>query len=184
MEMTRLAIDDVIRLVPRRSGDDRGYFSETWNHRRLQEAGIDITFVQDNQSYSAKAGTVRGLHYQAPPHAQAKLVRVLCGATLDVAVDIRRSSPTYGKWVGAEISAEDGAQLLVPRGFLHGFVTLVDDTVVAYKVDSYYAADCAEAVRFDDQSLAIDWGIDPKDAVLSGKDANAPAFAGFETPFD
>ncbi len=183
MEMTRLAIPDVIRLVPRRFGDDRGYFSETWNQRRLDEAGIPLTFVQDNQSYSAKTGTVRGLHFQSPPNAQAKLVRVIRGSILDVAVDIRRGSPSYGQWVSAALSAEDGAQLLVPSGFLHGFITREPDTEVSYKVDGYYAADCDGAIRFDDPLLAIDWGIEAKDAVLSHKDAKAPGFDGFQSPF-
>lgn len=183
MEVTRLAIEEVIRLVPRRFADSRGFFSETWNQRRLAEVGIDLTFVQDNHSYSAKAGTVRGLHFQSPPNAQSKLVRVVRGAILDVAVDIRRGSPSYGKWVSAKLTAEDGDQLLVPRGFLHGFITLVPDTDVVYKVDSYYAPDCDGAIRFDDPALAIDWGIDPKAAFLSDKDAAAPGFADFESPF-
>ncbi len=184
MEITRLAIEEVIRLVPRRFADSRGHFAETWNQRRLAEAGIDLTFVQDNHSYSAKAGTVRGLHFQSPPSAQSKLVRVVRGAILDVAVDIRRGSPTYGKWVSAKLTAEGGEQLLVPRGFLHGFVTLVPDTDVTYKVDSFYAPDCDGAVRFDDPLLAIDWGIDPAEASLSDKDAAAPGFEGFQSPFD
>ncbi len=183
MEITRLAIPDVVLMKPRRFADDRGYFAESWNGKRLREAGFDFSFVQDNEPYSAKVNTVRGLHYQSPPSAQAKLVRVVRGAVLDVAVDIRRGSPTYGKWVSASLTAAEGEQLLVPRGFLHGFITLQDDTLVSYKVDSYYAADCDGAVRFDDPLLAVDWGIDPKDAVLSQKDAKAPGFAGFESPF-
>lgn len=183
MEITRLDIPDVVLMKPRRFADDRGYFAETWNGKRLSEAGFDFTFVQDNEPYSVKANTVRGLHYQAPPNAQAKLVRVVRGAVLDVAVDIRRGSPHFGKWVSATLTAAEGEQLLVPRGFLHGFITLQDDTLVSYKVDSYYAADCDGAIRFDDPLLAIDWEIDPKDAVLSKKDDDAPAFAGFETPF-
>ena len=183
MEIDDTAIPEVKRLTPRRFGDSRGFFTETWNARRMAEAGLDIAFVQDNHSYSAEAGTVRGLHYQRPPNAQGKLVRVARGAVLDVAVDVRRGSPTYGRWVAAELSAENGVQLWVPRGFLHGFVTLVPDTDVIYKVDGFYAPDCDGAVRFDDPDLGVDWGIDPGRAVLSDKDAAAPAFKDFDTPF-
>lgn len=177
------AIPDVKLLTPRRFADARGFFSETWSARRLAEAGIIVAFVQDNHSYSAATGTVRGLHYQSPPHAQGKLVRVARGRILDVAVDVRRDSPTYGRWVTAELSAENGAQLWIPQGFLHGFVTREPDTDVIYKVDAYYAPECDGAVRFDDPDLAIDWGIDPTEAVLSDKDAAAPGFGEFDTPF-
>lgn len=183
MDVVETAIPAVKRLTPRRFGDSRGHFSETWSARRMAGAGLDIAFVQDNHSFSAETGTVRGLHYQTPPNAQGKLVRVAVGRILDVAVDVRRGSPTYGRWVAEELSDENGAQLWVPRGFLHGFVTLVPDTHVIYKVDGYYAPDCDGAVRFDDPDLAIDWGIDPARAVLSDKDAAAPAFRDFETPF-
>jgi dTDP-4-dehydrorhamnose 3,5-epimerase len=132
---------------------------------------------------SVAPGTVRGLHYQRPPAAQAKLVRVSRGRILDVAVDVRKGSPTWGRWVAEELSAEDGAQLWVPAGFLHGFVTLEPMTEVVYKVDAYYAPDCDGAIRFDDPDLAIDWRIDPARAVLSAKDAAAPAFRTFESPF-
>lgn len=184
MEIVRTAIEGVLRLTPRRFGDTRGWFAETWSARRMAEAGLDVAFVQDNQSHSAAAGTVRGLHYQRPPYAQGKLVRVARGRILDVAVDVRRGSPTYGRWVAEELSAENGAQLWVPRGFLHGFITLEPDTDVIYKVDAPYAADCDGAVRFDDPDLAIEWGIDPSAAVLSAKDAAAPHFRDFVTPFD
>jgi len=184
MEIRETALPDVVCFTPRRFGDQRGFFSETWNSARMAEAGYDIAFVQDNHSFSAEPGTVRGLHYQSPPMAQAKLVRVARGAILDVAVDVRRGSPTYGQWVGEELSAENGRQLLVPRGFLHGFVTLTPDVDVLYKVDSLYAPDCDGAVRFDDPALAIDWGIDPNKAVLSDKDAAAPSFQDFDTPFE
>ncbi len=183
LDIADKAIPEVKRFVPRRFGDARGFFTETWSAARMAAAGLDIAFVQDNHSYSAAAGTVRGLHYQAPPAAQAKLVRVARGAVLDVAVDVRRGSPTYGRWVSEELSAENGVQLLVPRGFLHGFVTLVPDTDVLYKVDAPYAPDCDGAVRFDDPDLGIDWGIDPAGAVLSDKDAAAPLFRNFVTPF-
>lgn len=183
MDIISTAIPEVKRIVPRRFGDARGFFCETWNRRRMQEAGLDLDFVQDNHSYSAERGTVRGLHYQAPPMAQAKLVRVVRGAVRDVAVDVRRGSPTYGAWIAEELSAGNGAQLLVPRGFLHGFVTLTPDTDVVYKVDAFYAPDCDGAVRFDDAELGIDWGMDTDAAVLSEKDARAPAFRDFVTPF-
>ena len=183
MQLTRTSLADVLLLTPRRFGDDRGWFSETWNKQALADAGLGIDFVQDNQSLSAEAGTVRGLHFQSPPAAQAKLVRVVAGAILDVAVDIRRGSPTFGAWVGVELSAENGAQLLIPAGFLHGFVTRTPDTQVLYKVDAHYAPEHDGAVRFDDPDLGIDWGIDPGSAVLSRKDAEAMAFRDLQTPF-
>ena len=183
MQVETTDIPDVKVLRPRRFGDARGFFSETWNARRMAEAGLDIAFVQDNHSRSAEAGTVRGLHYQAPPNAQGKLVRVARGRILDVAVDVRRGSPFFGRWVSAELSSETGDQLWVPRGFLHGFVTLEPETDVIYKVDGFYAPESDGAVRFDDPDLAIDWGLDPARAVLSDKDAAAPAFRDFVTPF-
>lgn len=183
MDAVPTKIPDVIRLQPRRFGDNRGFFSETWNTKRLSDAGIEVTFVQDNHSFSAETGTVRGLHYQSPPNAQAKLVRVARGAVLDVAVDVRKSSPTYGQWVAEELSAENGAQLWVPRGFLHGFITLTPDVDLLYKVDGFYSPDSDGAVRFDDPDIGIDWGIDPTQAVLSDKDAKAPPFRDFVTPF-
>ena len=181
IETTRLP--GVLVLTPRVFADARGRFCETWRRDRLAAAGIHIDFVQDNESLSHAVGTVRGLHYQSPPHAQAKLVRVLAGSVWDVAVDVRAGSPGYGAWVGVELSAENGRQLLVPEGFLHGFVTRAPDTVVAYKCSDVYAPDCDGAVHFADPDLAIDWGIDPARAVLSDKDARAPAFAGWQSPF-
>jgi dTDP-4-dehydrorhamnose 3,5-epimerase len=183
LEISETGLPGVKRLVPRRFADQRGFFCETWNAGRMRAAGLDLAFCQDNHSYSAAPGTVRGLHYQAPPMAQTKLVRVARGAVRDIAVDIRRGSPSFGAWVAEELSAENGVQLLVPRGFLHGFVTLVPDTDVLYKVDAPYAPDCDGAVRFDDPDLAVDWGIDPGAAVLSEKDARAPLFRDFVTPF-
>lgn len=176
-------IPDVVRLQPRRFQDDRGFFTESWNRKRMAEAGLDYEFVQDNHSYSAESGTVRGLHYQSPPMAQAKLVRVARGAILDVAVDVRKGSPTFGKWVSETLSAENGLQLLVPEGFLHGFITLEPDTDVLYKVNAFYAPECDGAVRFDDPDLAIEWGVEPASVTLSTKDAAAPAFSDFATPF-
>lgn len=183
MDIVETAIPAVKVIRPRRFTDDRGFFSETWNAKRLAEAGLPVHFVQDNHSYSAAAGTVRGLHYQRPPYAQGKLVRVARGRIRDVAVDVRAGSPSYGQWVAEELSAENGAQLWVPPGFLHGFVTLEPDTDVLYKVDNHYAPDCDGALRFDDPDLGIDWGIEPARAVLSAKDAAAPAFSTFKTPF-
>lgn len=183
MQVTETAIPEVKRLTPRRFADSRGFFSETWNAATLRGVGLEMSFVQDNHSYSAAAGTVRGLHYQSPPQAQAKLVRVARGAILDVAVDVRVGSPHYGRWVAERLSAEDGGQLLVPVGFLHGFVTLVPDTDVIYKVTAPYAPDCDGAVRFDDPDLAIDWGLAPGAAVVSDKDARAPWFRDFVSPF-
>lgn len=173
----------VLILTPRVFGDARGSFCESWNRATLAGLGLDLDFVQDNQSISTAPGTVRGLHYQAPPHAQDKLVRVGHGAILDVAVDVRRGSPTYGKWVGVELSAENARQLLVPRGFLHGFVTRTPATVVLYKTTDVYAPDCDGAVHFADPDLGIDWGIDPATAILSDKDARAPRFADWTSPF-
>jgi dTDP-4-dehydrorhamnose 3,5-epimerase len=167
-------------LTPARFGDARGFFSESWNRRRLQEQGIDLDFVQDNHSMSAAVGTLRGLHFQAPPAAQDKLVRCGQGALFDVAVDIRKGSPTYGQWFGIELSAENGKQLLVPKGFLHGFITRVPDTEVIYKCTDYYAPDCDGAVAWD--SCGIDWGFEGR-PVLSEKDAAALRLAKIDSPF-
>ncbi|RMF36481.1 MAG: dTDP-4-dehydrorhamnose 3,5-epimerase [Alphaproteobacteria bacterium] len=183
LEIIDTAIADVKLLRPRRFADERGYFLESWNRARMAEAGFDHDFVQDNHSFSARPGTVRGLHYQAPPHAQAKLVRVACGAIRDVAVDIRRGSPDFGRWIATELSEENGLQMLIPRGFLHGFVTLRPDTHVLYKTDDHYAPECDGAIRFDDPDIGVDWGMDVTQAVLSAKDAAAPGFSGFESPF-
>ena len=171
-------------LTPRRFGDARGFFSECWNRNQLSEHGIDLDFVQDNQSLSSQVGTLRGLHFQAPPHAQDKLVRCGRGVLFDVAVDIRKGSPSYGQWFGIELSAENGKQLLVPKGFLHGFVTRAPDTEILYKCTDYYAPDCDGAVAWD--SCGIDWGLDQgfeSQLVLSDKDAAAPALADFDSPF-
>ena len=183
MQIEELRIADVKLITPRRFGDSRGWFSETWTASKMAAAGLEFAFMQDNHSDSAEVYTLRGLHYQAPPFAQAKLVRVARGAVLDVAVDIRVGSPTYLQWVAEELSAENGAQLLVPRGFLHGFLTLTPDTEVLYKVDNPYSADADGAVRFDDPTLGVDWGVDPARAILSDKDAAAPLFADFDNPF-
>lgn len=183
MQIEQTNLPGVVILTPARHGDTRGFFSESWNRRRMQEAGITIDFVQDNHSLSEQVGTVRGLHFQSPPHAQAKLVRCGRGALYDVAVDIRRGSPTYGQWVGVDLSFENGRQLLISEGFLHGFVTRAPMTEIIYKCSDYYAPECDGAVRFDDPEIDIDWGIDPAAAVLSGKDAKAPLLREFVSPF-
>ena len=176
MQAQSTELPEVLLLEPKVFGDERGYFMEAFHQTRFAElTGKHTDFVQDNQSLSRRAGTVRGLHLQVAPHAQAKLVRVLVGAVIDVAVDLRAGSPTYGEWVSAELSARNGAQLLVPRGFAHGFRTLVDDTEVAYKVDGFYDRDSERGIRFDDPALGIDWG-GAGDIVLSQKDAALPAF--------
>jgi len=183
MDVRETALPGVVELVPRRFGDDRGWFEETWNARTLAEHGLDHAFVQDNHSFSAARGTLRGLHYQRPPHAQDKLVRCTRGTILDVAVDIRRGSPTYGQWVGRELSAQNCHQLLIPKGFLHAFITLTPDCEVQYKCTDYYAPDCDGAIRWDDPHIGIDWGPGGSAPVLSAKDAAAPLLAGFDTPF-
>ena len=183
MEIEALDLPGVVRLKPARHGDARGWFSETWSARALKAAGIATSFVQDNVSYSAAVGTVRGLHYQAPPSAQAKLVMVLTGAIRDAVVDVREGSPTYGRWLAVDLTAEGSEQLLVPEGFLHGFVTTQRDTRVLYKVSAPYDPAADGAVRWDDPDLAIDWGLDPAVAVVSAKDAVAPAFRDWATPF-
>ena len=183
MQFDKTLLPDVKLILPPRFGDDRGYFCETWNKQKLVEVGIKIDFVQDNESVSRYAGTVRGLHYQAPPFAQAKLVRVVVGAVLDVAVDVRVGSPGYGKWTSVELSACNGQPLVVPRGFLHGFVTLAPDTHVIYKVDNFYNAESDGAVIWNDPDLAIDWGVGVDAATLSAKDGAAVGFADWTSPF-
>ncbi|MGI3210173.1 dTDP-4-dehydrorhamnose 3,5-epimerase [Roseovarius tibetensis] len=173
----------VLIIEPARFGDRRGFFSESWNRRRMAEAGIDIDFVQDNHSLSHEAGTLRGLHFQTPPHAQAKLVRCGRGALYDVAVDIRQGSPTFGVWTGTELSFDNGRQLLIPEGFLHGFVTREPDTEIVYKCSDYYAPDCDAGVRFDDPDIGIDWGLDTP-PILSDKDAAAPRLRDLPTYFE
>jgi dTDP-4-dehydrorhamnose 3,5-epimerase len=169
-------------LTPRRFGDARGFFCESWNRRVLAEHGLDFGFVQDNHSLSAAVNTVRGLHFQAPPHAQTKLVRCGRGRCLDVAVDIRAGSPTFGRWFGIELSFDNGKQLLVPAGFLHGFATRAPDTEILYKCTDYYDVTADGAVRFDDPDIGVDWGLSGP-AVLSDKDRAAPLLRDFETPF-
>lgn len=169
-------------LTPARFGDHRGFFSESWNKARMEAAGLSYDFVQDNHSLSHEVGTIRGLHFQAPPRAQAKLVRCGRGRLFDVAVDIRKGSPTFGHWVGVELSFENGKQLLIPEGFLHGFVTREPDTEIIYKCSDYYAPNCDGAVRFDDPDLCIDWGLE-SEPLLSEKDAAAPLMKDCVSPF-
>lgn len=180
MQIEETGLPGLKVLTPARFGDSRGFFSESWNRRRMAEQGLDLDFVQDNHSLSRAPGTLRGLHFQSPPAAQDKLVRCGQGALFDVAVDIRKGSPSYGAWFGIELSAENGKQLLVPKGFLHGFVTRVPDTEVIYKCTDYYAPECDGAVAWD--SCGIDWGFEGT-PVLSEKDAAAPALADFDSPF-
>lgn len=180
MQVETTALDGVLILTPARFGDARGFFSESWNKQRMLEHGIDLDFVQDNHSMSAEVGTVRGLHFQSPPHAQDKLVRCGQGALLDVVVDVRRGSPTYGQHVTVELSAEKGKQLLAPKGFLHGFITRAPMTEIIYKCTDYYAPECDGAVRWD--SCGVDWGHDGA-VILSDKDKAAPALKDFDSPF-
>lgn len=183
MEVKKTKLDGVVIVTPARFGDNRGFFSETFSTRAMEQAGLPSNFVQDNLSRSATKGTVRGLHCQAPPHAQAKLVRCLRGAILDVAVDVRHGSSTYGEWVAEELSDDNGSALLVPEGFLHGFVTLTDNVDVFYKCSDHYAPETEMSVRFDDPSIGIDWGISSDQATLSGKDGEAGSLAEFDSPF-
>ncbi|WP_300528125.1 dTDP-4-dehydrorhamnose 3,5-epimerase [Maricaulis sp.] len=184
MNIEDLSLPGVKLITPRVFGDDRGFFMETFKQSALAEAGIDVDFVQDNHSRSSETGTVRGLHYQAPPFAQSKLVRVVRGSILDVAVDARRGSPHYGQSVAVELSAANFQQLFVPQGFLHGFITLEPETEVVYKVDNYYSAAHDGSVRWDDPALGIDWGEAAASPVLSAKDQAAPLFSEFDNPFE
>jgi dTDP-4-dehydrorhamnose 3,5-epimerase len=172
-----------IVIAPRRLGDERGWFSETYNARRLAEHGITNVFCQDNQSLTRAPGTLRGLHFQRAPYAQAKLVRCLAGRIFDVAVDIRRASPTFGHWVGIELGADNGRQLFVPVGYAHAFLTLEPDCMVAYKVDAFYSAECDSGIVWNDPDIAIDWPIDGQPA-LSPKDAGLPPLAALDAEFD
>jgi dTDP-4-dehydrorhamnose 3,5-epimerase len=184
MRIDETDLPGVLVITPRRFGDDRGWFSESWNRDTWRAAGLDgHDFVQDNHSFSAPRHTLRGLHYQRPPRAQDKLVRCTRGAILDVAVDVRRGSPTYGRHVAVELTAATGAQLFVPKGFLHGFLTLTEDCEVQYKCTDTYAPDCDGAVAWN--SAGVDWGIDwgSDQPILSARDAAAPDFAGFDSPF-
>jgi dTDP-4-dehydrorhamnose 3,5-epimerase len=177
LEITSTAIPDVKVLLPKSFADARGAFSETFNAARFAEHGIRLDFVQDNQSWSAQAGTIRGLHFQSPPRAQAKLVRVLRGRIFDVAVDLRKASPTYGRWVSEELSAQNRKQLLIPIGFAHGFCTLEPDTEVFYKATDYYSPPHDLGIAWDDPDLAIGWPVQKDKVMVSEKDARQPTFS-------
>lgn len=183
LDVQPLALDGVLEIRPVRHSDERGFFSEVWSRPRWLEAGIDADFVQDNHSLSKQRGVLRGLHYQAPPMAQAKLVRVVRGAVFDVAVDIRKGSPTFGRWVSTILSAERWNQLFIPPGFAHGFLTLEADCEVEYKVSAPYSAVHDRAIRFDDPDIAIDWPIAAEEAILSDKDRGAPLLGQTQTGF-
>ncbi|MEO8885958.1 MAG: dTDP-4-dehydrorhamnose 3,5-epimerase [Mucilaginibacter sp.] len=182
MKITKTSLKDLLIIEPRIFNDGRGYFFESYNKAKFAQAGIDIDFVQDNQSFSQK-GTLRGLHAQKAPFAQTKLVRVIQGRVLDVAIDIRKNSPTYGKYETIELSAENQHQFLVPQGFLHGFATLEDDTIFAYKVNNYYDKESEVGVIWNDPDLAINWGLDDAEILLSPKDEVLPLFKDFDSPF-
>ena len=181
--MSEVNLEKIVLLMsPSRFEDQRGFFAETYSYQRYREMGVDVEFVQDNHSLSRDVGTLRGLHFQAPHHAQGKLVRCGRGAFFDVAVDIRRGSPTYGQWVGYELSAENGHQLYVPIGFAHGFVTLEPDSEIVYKCSDYYAPETEGALRWDDPDIGIEWPL-KGNPTLSEKDALAPLLKDFESPF-
>lgn len=175
MEIRETTLQGVYVITPQVFGDGRGWFMESWSRRRMEEVGIRADFVQDNHSFSALRGTLRGLHYQLNPMCQAKLLRCVRGAIFDVAVDIRRGSPQYAQWVGVRLSGENKQQLFIPKGFAHGFLTLTDDTEVQYKADRYYAPECDGNIRWDDPAIGIAWPMAP--AVLSEKDRDAPLLA-------
>jgi dTDP-4-dehydrorhamnose 3,5-epimerase len=183
MDFSNLAIDGVRLIKPRRIPDSRGYFVETWNRRVFGEAGIDCDFGQDNASFSAKRGTVRGLHFQKPPMAQSKLVRVVRGSIFDVAVDIRRASPTFGRHVAATLTATGGEQLYVPVGFAHGFCTLEADTEVAYKISGFYSSKHDTGIAWNDPDLGIDWPLQGLEPTLSDRDRKLPRLAEAGSPF-
>lgn len=178
-----LAIADVIEVRPDRFGDNRGFFSETYRKSLWRENGIDVDFVQDNHSFSRAKGTLRGLHFQTPPKAQAKLVRVTRGRVFDVAVDIRVGSPTFGQWVGLELDADIGNQLYIPAGFAHGFITMEPNTEFLYKVSACYASDNDRSVRYDDPAIGIVWPVEVKIDLLSAKDRNALCLKDIDTGF-
>ncbi|MCA3288463.1 MAG: dTDP-4-dehydrorhamnose 3,5-epimerase [Roseomonas sp.] len=181
MKIQRFAIADVLPIEPARFGDDRGFFSEVWSRRTLAAHGIDRDFVQDNHSLSRQKGVVRGLHFQRPPAAQGKLVRVVSGSILDIAVDIREGSPSFGQHVACELSAANWQQLWIPAGFAHGFVTLEEDTEVLYKVDAYYDRETDAGIAWNDPALGIEWPV--RHPILSDKDRQAPRLADISPPF-
>jgi len=181
LEIIQTELPDVKILLPRVFGDNRGWFMESWSERDMEKAGLFFEFLQDNHSFSAQKGTLRGLHFQKNPYAQAKLVRCICGAIMDVAVDIRRGSPYFGKWTTAELSAENKKMLLIPHGFAHGFLTLTDNVEILYKADQYYSPEADRSVAWNDPAIGIYWGID--EPILSRKDQNAPLLADSDANF-
>ena len=183
MNVIKTDIEGVVVIEPRVFDDARGYFFESYSKRRFDEAVKPVEFVQDNESMSTR-GVIRGLHFQRPPFSQSKLVRCVRGAVLDVVVDIRRGSPTYGQHVAVELTGENRRQLFVPRGFAHGFAVLSDEAVFQYKCDNYYHPESEGGISIADHSLGIDWRIDPAEAILSEKDLRNPMFSDFESPFD
>ena len=184
MKVESLEIPEVKVITPRIFSDERGFFSETWNQRIFEQAGISANFVQDNHAYSREEGTVRGLHFQVPPMAQDKLVRVVRGAVLDVAVDMRRNSPTFGRYVSAMLSADNWKQMWVPKGFAHGYVTLEPDTAVVYKVTTYFAPGHDAGIAWNDPAIGIDWQLGTRTPILSGKDRDLPSLDHLYSPFE
>lgn len=172
MNITKTKLEGVLVLEPDVFGDDRGWFSESYNKKKLSDLGLNIDFVQDNHSMSSLKGTLRGLHFQNNPHAQSKLIRCTKGAVLDVAVDLRKNSSTYKQWISIELTAENKKQFFIPKGFAHGFLTLTDDVEFQYKVDDYYDKESDRSIRFDDPEIGVDWGIE--NPILSDKDKSAP----------
>jgi dTDP-4-dehydrorhamnose reductase/dTDP-4-dehydrorhamnose 3,5-epimerase len=182
MNFVKTGIEDVIIIEPKVFGDHRGWFTETYSKEKFRELGLEVEFVQDNHSFSAQRGTLRGLHFQLNPKAQSKLVRCTKGKILDVAVDIRKGSPTYKKWVAVELTEENKKQLLIPEGFAHGFVTLTDNVEVQYKVTEYYSPENDRSIKFNDPEINVDWGIEKP--ILSDKDLNAPLLKDSDKNFD
>ena len=178
MQVQPTSLPGVLLLRPDRHVDERGFFSEAWNAETLAQHGITVEFVQDNHSFSPQPGTLRGLHYQAPPHAQAKLVRCARGALFDVAVDLRPGSATFGRWTGVDLSFDNGWQMLIPEGFAHGFVTRLPETEIAYKCSAHYAPECEHTLHFADPEIGIEWGIDLDRVLISERDAAAPRLSG------
>jgi len=181
MKKIKSKLPGVYIIEPQVFIDHRGWFMETWSEGKLKELGINVRFVQENHSYTAKKGTLRGLHFQNNPMAQSKIVRCITGSVLDVVVDIRKGSPNYLKWVAIELSAENKLQLFIPKGFAHGFLTLTDNVEFVYKVDNFYSAEHDRSIRFDDPTIGVDWGI--SNPILSEKDLNAPLLANSDYNF-
>ncbi len=181
MKIEKTELQDALIIEPDVFGDARGWFMETYSKTKLSEV-LNMEFVQDNQSYSSQKGILRGLHCQTNPHCQSKLIRCTRGEIIDVIVDIRKGSPTYKKWIKVSLSADNKKQLFIPKGFLHGFVTVTDDVEVQYKVDDYYSKECDRSVKFNDPEFAVEWGIE--DPILSDKDKNAPLYRDSDCIFD